>query len=168
MTKFKVGDKVRRQKQFQRDSFWCGAIPENMWDSVFTVSAVRNSSIIHLAETPDEEYSFDANMFELVEFAIKLHNGREYTLVAKDTPDVGTNIGYYNDTKEVFSFHDIDWTKIPVDTKILVSDDKVVWHKRHFAKYENEAVYAWTNGITSWTSKAVALDQTTWEYAKLA
>ena len=35
--------------------------------------------------------------------------------------------------------------------------------KRYFAKYENNKVYAWDNGATSWSAKSI----TDWQYAKL-
>lgn len=60
---------------------------------------------------------------------------------------------------------EIDWSKIPVDTPILVKaidDDK--WKKRYFAKYEGGVVYAWDGGKTSWNKDCVA----SWKYAKLA
>ena len=63
----------------------------------------------------------------------------------------------------------VDWSKVPVDTKILVAnfaniDDGVIkWDKRHFAKYENGEVYAWMDGRTSFTTKR----NMSWEYAKL-
>ena len=58
-----------------------------------------------------------------------------------------------------------DWSKVKVDTPILVknSEDKM-WRKRHFAKYKNGNVYAWSDGLTSWT----AYDMMAWKYAKLA
>ena len=57
-----------------------------------------------------------------------------------------------------------DWNQIEVDTPILVknSEDKM-WRKRHFAKYKNGNVYAWSDGLTSWT----AYDMMSWKYAKL-
>ena len=63
----------------------------------------------------------------------------------------------------------IDWSKVPVDTKIIVWEDgresnKV---KRHFAKFEDGKIYAWTNGETSWTiqkDKCVSR----WDNAELA
>ena len=61
-----------------------------------------------------------------------------------------------------------DWSKVKVDTPILVRDDeKTEWVKRHFAKYENGLVYAWKHSCTSWT---VLHDKevTSWKYAKLA
>lgn len=62
----------------------------------------------------------------------------------------------------------IDWSKVEVDTPILVRTvEGADWVKRNFAKYEGGMVYVWNNGKTSWT----ALDNgsvTPWEYAKLA
>lgn len=60
---------------------------------------------------------------------------------------------------------EIDWSKVEVDTPILVRDSEDRrWIKRYFAKYENEAVFAWDSGCTSWS----ACGLTEWEYAKLA
>lgn len=63
---------------------------------------------------------------------------------------------------------EIDWSKVEVDTPILVKfkEDKE-WVKRHFAKYENGRVYAWKDSHTSWTSLHND-DITAWNYAKLA
>lgn len=59
----------------------------------------------------------------------------------------------------------IDWSKVPVDTPILVRDsENDMWCKRHFAKYENGKVYAFTRGTTSWGGGFHA----GWEQAKLA
>lgn len=58
----------------------------------------------------------------------------------------------------------VDWTKVPVDTKILVRDYKCgTWVKRYFAKYINGEVYAYDNGTTSFSAKGTSL----WTYAKL-
>lgn len=62
---------------------------------------------------------------------------------------------------------EVDWTKVPVDTKILVrasvEDD---WKKRHFARYQNFKVYAFDGNGTSWsTANGVTFP---WIYAKLA
>lgn len=63
---------------------------------------------------------------------------------------------------------EIDWSKVEVDTPILVRNpEDEDWLRRHFAKYENGLVYSWCDGCTRWTayrSKYV----TKWEYAKLA
>lgn len=61
----------------------------------------------------------------------------------------------------------IDWSKVPVDTPILVSygNDVDYWQRRHFAKFQDGKVYAWANGLTSWTAKG---EYMSWEVAKLA
>lgn len=58
----------------------------------------------------------------------------------------------------------IDWSKVAVDTPILVRDSgNHKWIKKHFAKYENGSVYAWNGGTTSWSNNRC----TPWEQAKL-
>ena len=59
----------------------------------------------------------------------------------------------------------VDWSKVPVDTKILVSDDGERWARRYFAKYENGRVYAFCDGATSFTGSSENL--LGWAYAKL-
>jgi hypothetical protein len=59
-----------------------------------------------------------------------------------------------------------DWTQIEVDTKILVSNDKTIWERRYFAKYECGKVHAWSKGVTSF-SKECEDDMFNWNYAKL-
>ena len=61
---------------------------------------------------------------------------------------------------------EVDWSKVEVDTPILVRDfEGSDWFRRHFAKYENGTVYAWDGGDTSWSGGDV---MTPWNYAKLA
>lgn len=67
----------------------------------------------------------------------------------------------YQDQEEV------DWSKVAVDTPILVSmneEDWRYWSRRHFAEYRDGMVSAFNNGATSWTSN----EKTRWTYAKLA
>lgn len=60
---------------------------------------------------------------------------------------------------------EIDWSKVPIDTPILVKRSaEGTWLKRHFAKYEDEEVCAWDNGKTSYTIDSMSF----WPYAKLA
>lgn len=62
----------------------------------------------------------------------------------------------------------VDWSKVPVDTKILVRDSETgQWSRRHFARYEKNIVFSWRNGCTSY-SVAGYDDVTDWKYAKLA
>ena len=63
---------------------------------------------------------------------------------------------------------EIDWSKVAVDTPILVrGSDNEEWNKRYFARYENGTIYAWKDGCTSWTAYD-NIDVTAWELAKLA
>ena len=62
----------------------------------------------------------------------------------------------------------VDWSKVAVDTPILVKDSgEEAWIKRHFAKYEDNTVYAWYEGTTSWSVHG-AVDMFGWKMAKLA
>ena len=69
---------------------------------------------------------------------------------------------------EEYEEPEVDWSKVEVDTPILVRDsENTEWLKKYFAKYENGYVYVWNLGRTSWTApndKSVSA----WSYAKLA
>ena len=65
----------------------------------------------------------------------------------------------------------VDWSKVDIDTHILVSDDNKEWHKRYFYRYENGKVNAFKNGRTSWSRSpdcCYYTDTKAWKYAKLA
>lgn len=62
----------------------------------------------------------------------------------------------------------VDWSKVAVDTPILVSFDGCNWVKKYFAKVQNNTVYAFDNGATSWSVSNVEYCVTPWIYAKLA
>ena len=100
--------------------------------------------------------------------------GREFILKT----DGGKNILYLlsvdtgEDIQELYNFYFLlyeeyeeilDWSKVDVDTKILVSVSGKNWEKRYFAKYEYNSVYAWDYGATSYSGKHCS----TWKYAKL-
>ena len=62
----------------------------------------------------------------------------------------------------------VDWSKVEVDTPILVKDDcDDKWEKAYFAKYEDEMIYAWDNGRTSFSARNKE-DTFIWDRAKLA
>lgn len=68
--------------------------------------------------------------------------------------------------EEEYEEPEVDWSKVAVDTPILVRDSKTGnWLKRYFAKFKDEKVYAWFYGKTSWTSDDEPKE---WKYAKLA
>ena len=68
---------------------------------------------------------------------------------------------------EEYEEPETDWSKVEVDTPILVRDsENTEWLKKYFAKYEDGIVYVWNLGRTSWTAphnKSVSA----WKYAKL-
>ena len=62
----------------------------------------------------------------------------------------------------------VDWSRVPVDTPILVRQrESRGWDRRYFAKYKNGLVYAWKQGATSWSVEDPAY-ACAWKYAKLA
>ena len=71
---------------------------------------------------------------------------------------------------EEYKEPETDWSKVEVDTPILVRNYEdtestaVVWLKRYFAEYKDGLVYTWTNGRTSWNEDCT----NGWKYAKLA
>ena len=59
----------------------------------------------------------------------------------------------------------VDWSKVAVDTPIFVrSSIEEDWSRRHFAKYKDGKVCAWSYGKTSWSEETFSA----WKYAKLA
>lgn len=68
---------------------------------------------------------------------------------------------------EEYKEPETDWSKVEVDTPILVRDyESQEWEARHFAKYEDGVIYAWSGGVTSWTAYNNGF--TEWKCAKLA
>jgi len=74
----------------------------------------------------------------------------------------------FSEYKEEKEEKEVDWSKVKVDTPILVRDfEKAAWERRYFAGFKDGEVYAWNGGLTSWTAddeKNVCI----WKYAKLA
>lgn len=62
----------------------------------------------------------------------------------------------------------VDWSKVNVDTPIYVSSDGCNWFKKYFAKTQNNKVYAFDDGATSWSVSNKEYCVTLWNYAKLA
>ena len=61
----------------------------------------------------------------------------------------------------------VDWSKVPVDAPILVSNNEVNWYRGYFAGFDGNFVSTWKGGTTSWS---VQFDDyvSRWKYAKLA
>ena len=74
----------------------------------------------------------------------------------------------FDDFKKVMEYKPpVDWSKVPVDTKIYVKNLKnELWKKRHFSHCTPDGkVHAFRYGTTSFTADEGTLR---WEYAKLA
>jgi len=80
--------------------------------------------------------------------------------------DITRNLGI-GSVLEMEFIEEIDWSKIPKDTKVLVSRDNENWNRRYFSHYKNGKIYCYRNGSTSWSSGVCNCIQQ-WEYCKLA
>lgn len=93
------------------------------------------------------------------------------TLMTVCTPRVPTECTCFADKWQCIDIGEyldiVDWDKVKIDTRVLVSDDGINWNKRHFARYTCGRVYTWGYGSTSW-SKGNVSDVAPWRYAKLA
>lgn len=87
---------------------------------------------------------------------IEVINGTLPSLEACDVMDIAEELGI------------VDWSKVAVDTRVLVSFDGCNWFKKYFAKVQNNTVYTWDNGATSWSVSNKEYCVTSWRYAKLA
>lgn len=60
----------------------------------------------------------------------------------------------------------VDWSKVPIDTPVLVSEDGEMWYRRYFAGMRDGKPETYNVGATSWS---VDGNQTcVWEYMRLA
>ena len=67
--------------------------------------------------------------------------------------------------KEEYVEPEVDWSKVEVDTKILVRDsEEAPWKPRHFACFKDGNVFSYAGGASSFTADN---DITPWKYAKL-
>ena len=70
--------------------------------------------------------------------------------------------------KEEYKEPEIDWTKVPADTKILVRDCKdASWYKAHFASYKDGKPFAFPWGRSSWTTTP-SMSPIAWSYTEIA
>ena len=107
------------------------------------------------------EYEGDSICADFVEpYILKSINAK-----CTNTSCVKCHLYRTNWLMEDYEEPEVDWSKVEVDTPILVREyEHENWVRRYFAKYEGGKVYVWNNGRTSWTEKFM----TPWKYAKLA
>ena len=103
----------------------------------------------------------------------------------KETPIISSKGEVINDTKTVITLHGllpdfnepnyldigkylgiIDWSKVAVDTPIVVKNGIGVELNRHFRKFDNGKIYYFSNGRTSWSG--MTSDKTTPNNVRLA
>ena len=77
-----------------------------------------------------------------------------------------TNLYYVSEIASLEFKEVIDWSKIPVDTKVLVSKDGENWLRRYFAKYEDDKIYFFSCGASSYSVDDIS-NVLSWEYVKL-
>lgn len=96
---------------------------------------------------------------------------KDNTLMSAWTPRVPIQCTCFADKYQCIDIGEylciVDWDKVKIDTRVLVSDDGINWHKRYFARYTHGRVYTWGYCATSW-SNPNADGAMPWRYAKLA
>lgn len=71
---------------------------------------------------------------------------------------------YDIDGKLIWEREEVDWSKIPRDTKVLVRNSKdEEWRKRYFSEYKDGKFYTFDMGGTSWSKS----NKTSWRECKL-
>ena len=84
----------------------------------------------------------------------------------KTNPERLVSFNYMSEIAELDFEEIIDWSKVAVDTKILVSNFGTKQYKAYFAKYEDGKIYAWDSGRTSFTA-GFENNMACWDYVKL-
>lgn len=97
---------------------------------------------------------------------------KEDTLMGVWVPRIPVECTCFTDEQKYIDIGEyigiVDWSKVPVDTPILVSFDGCNWFKKYFAKVQNNTVYAFDGGATSWSVANKKYCVISWKYAKLA
>ena len=64
---------------------------------------------------------------------------------------------------------EVDWSKVPIDTPVLVSNNKDFWYNRYFAGVDNEGkIFVFPDGRTSWSNASLGRMGVSYKYIKLA
>ena len=72
---------------------------------------------------------------------------------------------------EEYKEPEIDWSKVPIDTPVLISGDGKEWYRRYFSGVdENGSPTVFCCGATRWSSKNYDENENTWNvnHIKLA
>ena len=108
------------------------------------------------------------NSYDFCEEFVKRYILEPNNVKCVDTPCVKCHMLQTIWLLEDYEEPETDWSKVEVDTPILVrTDEATQWVRRYFAKYEDGIVFVWNLGRTSW-SATNDKDVSAWPYAKLA
>ena len=70
---------------------------------------------------------------------------------------------------EEYTESEVDWSKIPVNTPVLVSNNKKSWYNRYFAGIDDaDRLLIFPDGRTSWSNTRCSRMWTSYKYIKLA
>lgn len=120
--------------------------------------------------------NFFKTMYELGYRKAEIEKGciffyKEPTALTVWVPRIPTKCTCFTDEPQCIDIAEylgiVDWSKVAVDTPILVSLDDESWFCRYFASFNNGIVYTWSGGATSWSVREREC-QDAWGYAKLA
>ena len=69
---------------------------------------------------------------------------------------------------EEYKEPEIDWSKVPIDTPVLVSNNKKSWYNRYFAGIDYKGDPAvFSDGRTSWSNETLGREFEYFNYIKL-
>lgn len=89
-----------------------------------------------------------------------------FKMISSDEKPCNVKIKEWSEQKYVEPH--VDWSKVPVDTKVYVRDyENGSWFPRYFARFENGKILTWNDGATSFSAKSVD-DVAKWNHGKLA
>lgn len=70
---------------------------------------------------------------------------------------------------EEYKESEVDWSKVPVDTPVLVSNNKKSWYNRYFAGIDDtDRLLIFPDGRTSWSNETLGREFEYFNYIKLA
>lgn len=120
--------------------------------------------------------NFFKTMYELGYRKAEIEKGciffyKEPTTLTVWVPRIPTKCTCFTDEPQCIDIAEylgvVDWSKVKVDTPVLVSLNDESWFCRYFAGFKNGIVYTWSGGATSWSVRERE-HKDAWGFAKLA
>ena len=113
-------------------------------------------------ENIGKEYELNGVLYKLITTGVCLELINSITGEAIEENEELIDIVYGNFIEKT------EWLEVPVDTKVLVSDDGINWLNRYFAMYEDGIFYVWEDGKSSFTLLCPnESNMIKWKYCKL-